>query len=84
MATQGNLSLTYSKLAERIRIILTEEKARKQERRLRGEDFNIFEVMRMQNDEVYTHSAIIASLLDSRQSHGCGLAFLDLFLKYNE
>lgn len=60
--------------------ILVREKILKQERFLRGEDFNIFSVMGMETSEVNTHSAIIASLLSPQGSHGCGDIFLKLFI----
>ena len=60
--------------------LLDEETLIKNERFRRGEDFNIFEVMGMESDEVFTHSAILACLLDPNGSHGCGDVFLKLFL----
>lgn len=60
--------------------LLDEETLIKNERFRRGEDFNIFEVMGIESDEVFTHSAILACLLDPNGSHGCGDVFLKLFL----
>jgi hypothetical protein len=48
--------------------------------KLTGENFNIFSVMNMEHDEVYTHSAIIGELLNPSGSHGQGAVFLDLFV----
>lgn len=45
------------------------------------EEFNIFSIMRMETDEVHTHSAFIAFLLDPKGLHGKGDLFLRLFLK---
>lgn len=71
----------YKSLIQNINNLLLKEKVQKQERFERGEDFNIFRVMHMESDEVYTHSAIIAELLNPKGSHGCGDTFLQLFLE---
>lgn len=47
---------------------------------LTGEKFNIFSIMSMERNEVYTHSAIISELLNTNGSHGQGDVFLDLFI----
>ncbi len=49
--------------------------------RVSGENFNIFSIMSMEEDERYTHSAIIAELLNPLGSHGQGSVFLKLFLE---
>ena len=56
------------------------KKILKREKERRGENYNIFEVMHAQADEVYTHSAIIASLLNPKYNHGCESAFLKIFV----
>lgn len=71
----------YKSLIQNINNLLLKEKVQKQERFERGEDFNIFRIMHMESDEVYTHSAVIAELLNPRGSHGCGDTFLRLFLE---
>lgn len=71
----------YKSLIENINKLLLKENVKKQERFDRGEDFNIFRIMHMESDEVYTHSAIIAELLNPKGSHGCGDTFLKLFLE---
>lgn len=48
---------------------------------LTGENFNIFRIMNMERDEVNTHSAIIAELLNPKGSHGLGCKPLELFIK---
>ena len=45
-----------------------------------GESFNIFSIMNMEWNEVYTHSAIIGELLNPNGSHNFGSIFLDSFL----
>ncbi|MCY4425986.1 MAG: PD-(D/E)XK nuclease family protein [Halieaceae bacterium] len=46
-----------------------------------GEDFNVFSILGVQTDEVKTHSALLAELLNPRGSHHQGSLFLKLFLK---
>lgn len=60
--------------------LLKREQLIEEERYRRGEKYNIFQIMSMESDEVSTHSAVVANLLDPRGSHGCGDAFLKLFL----
>ncbi len=50
--------------------------------KLTGENFNIFSLMNMEHNEVYTHSAIIGELLNPNGSHGQGAIFLNLFVEY--
>ena len=49
--------------------------------RITGENFNIFSIMSMENNERYTHSAIIGELLNPKGSHGQGSVFLKLFFQ---
>jgi superfamily II helicase len=46
-----------------------------------GENFNIFSVMGMENNEVKTHSAIIGELLNPKGSHGLEDIPLKLFIE---
>ena len=46
-----------------------------------GENFNIFTILDREWDEVKTHSAVIADLLDPKGSHSQGTLFLRSFLK---
>ena len=48
--------------------------------RLTGEYFNIFNILSLSTNEVRTHSAFIAELLNPRGSHGQGSLYLDRFL----
>jgi len=48
---------------------------------LSGENFNIFSIMSMESDEVFTHSALITELLNPKGSHGMGGDFLKEFYK---
>ena len=69
------------KLLQKINSLLQEERILKQEKDKRGENFNVFEIMHAQYDEVYTHSAVIAALLNPKGKHGCNTTFLKLFME---
>ena len=47
---------------------------------LTGEKFNIFSIMSMEKNEVYTHSAIITELLNPYGNHGQTDVFLKEFI----
>ena len=49
-------------------------------RRLRGENFNVFRVLRIEGNEDKLHSRFIAELLNPRGSHDQGDAFRRFFL----
>lgn len=49
---------------------------------LRGEKFNLYDLLDRRTDEVKTHSAMIAELLNPRGSHYMGSVFLDKFLAF--
>ena len=49
--------------------------------RLRGENFNVFRVLHMEDNEDKLHSRFIAELLNPRGSHDQGDAFLRFFLE---
>ncbi|WP_295935501.1 PD-(D/E)XK nuclease family protein [uncultured Alistipes sp.] len=49
---------------------------------LSGERFNLFKIIKLTANEVRVHSALLAELLNPRGTHGQGVMFLDLFLKY--
>ncbi len=46
-----------------------------------GEKFNIFSILRVETDEVKTHSRLLAELLNPNGAHGFNSLFLDLFIK---
>lgn len=46
-----------------------------------GERFNLISLLGMEHNERYTHSNIIAELLNPKGSHGYGSIFLQLFLE---
>jgi len=49
--------------------------------KLKGETFNLFDLLDRREDEVKTHSAFIAELLNPAGSHNLGNKFLYLFLE---
>jgi hypothetical protein len=65
---------------EKIRFILEKERIQLEEKRARGELFNIFDVLGLTSNEVRTHSAFIAELLNPNGSHGLGALPLSLFV----
>jgi hypothetical protein len=50
-------------------------------KRLRGESFNVFSILKMESRENDTHSAFLGELLNPHGSHLKGSLFLKLFLK---
>lgn len=68
------------KLLHKINLIVQEEKILKKEKEKRGENFNVFEIMHAQSDKVYTHSAVLAALLNPKGNHGCKSVFLASFI----
>lgn len=50
-------------------------------RKMSGEEFNIFSIMSMESDEVFTHSAMLAELLHPKGTHGLGTKPLELFVQ---
>ena len=54
--------------------------AQQEERNRKGENYNLFSILRIEGSEL-KHSALIANLLDPEGSHGCGDAFLRAFFE---
>lgn len=48
---------------------------------LKGENFNLFKILDRRYDEVKSHSAMLAELLNPKGSHGIGNVFLNLFIE---
>lgn len=67
-------------LLKEISHIVSNEKTQQEERRKRGENFNIFKVLGLSTSEVRLHSAFLAELLNPNGSHGMGDSFLKSFL----
>lgn len=65
---------------DQISAVIEEEKKLKRLKYDNGETFNVFEVLRLQRDEVRLHSSFIAALLDPKGSHGLKTKPLESFL----
>ncbi|AUC76139.1 PD-(D/E)XK nuclease family protein [Olleya sp. Bg11-27] len=50
-------------------------------KKLKGENFNVFSILKMESKENGTHSAFLGELLNPKGSHNFGTIFLDLFLQ---
>lgn len=70
---------------EQLEVFLVKVSALKKEKdlidRITGSNFNIFRILRVDSEEVRTHSAFIGELLNPKGSHGQKDLFLRLFLK---
>lgn len=69
------------KLLGQISKIVVEEKTQQEERRKRGENFNIFKVLGVSSSEVRLHSAFLAELLNPNGDHGLEDKFLKAFIE---
>ena len=67
-----------------VKPIVEENKKCRIEKWKNGDFFNIFSILKMETDEVKTHSAFLAELLNPKGSHGQGNIFIDEFVKYKE
>ena len=68
-------------LLRQISKIVEREKTQQEEKRKRGENFNIFDVLGLSTSEVRLHSAFLAELLNPNGNHGLGNQFLEAFLQ---
>ena len=67
-------------LLSKINPIYAKTKQADEEKRKRGEYFNIFNTLRLWSEEVRLHSRFLAELLNPNGNHGMGNAFLCQFL----
>lgn len=49
--------------------------------RIKGDNFNVFQILKLTQYEVRTHSAFLAELLNPNGSHGLGDTFLRIFIQ---
>jgi len=70
-----------STLFAKVQHIVDVSKTKEEDAKMRGERFNVFEILNLQKNETRTHSALIAYLLNPQADHGCGSLFLDLLCK---
>lgn len=64
-----------------VKPIVKENERRRTEKEKKGDFFNIFSILKAETDEVKTHSAFLAELLNPNGTHGQGDLFLKNFLK---
>ena len=69
------------KLLNQVYPIIVKDNAEKEAQLQRGELFNVFRVLKLTSDEVRTHSAFLAELLNPNGSHGMSDKFLRLFIR---
>lgn len=69
----------HEKLLSQVRVYVNEDKQRRAEAFRRGECYNVFNVLGVDNMEL-SHSAFLAALLDPDGSHGMQDAFLKAFI----
>ena len=67
-------------LLKEVSKIVVKEKTQQEEKRKRGENFNIFNVLGLSTSEVRLHSAFLAELLNPNGDHGLGSKFLEAFV----
>lgn len=68
-------------LLQQVSKIVAEEKVQQEEKRKRGENFNIFNILGLARKEVRLHSAFLAELLNPNGDHGLGTKFLKAFIQ---
>lgn len=76
MDTELDIQRFFQKVAN----ICALEQAQQEERNRKGENYNLFSILRIEDSEL-KHSALIANLLAPKGSHGCGDAFLRAFFE---
>ena len=67
-------------ILKQISEIVVKEKTQQEEKRKRGENFNIFSVLGLSTSEVRLHSAFLGELLNPDGDHGLGSKFLEAFI----
>lgn len=71
-------------LLSKVRHLVDLDNKQKEEARKRGENYNIFSVLKMETSEMETHSAFLASLLNPNGDHGMRDQFLKTFIEKTE
>lgn len=70
-----------NQLLKGISNIILQEKTQQEEKRKRGENFNVFKILGLSTSEVRLHSAFLAELLNPNGGHGAGDKFLKIFIE---
>lgn len=71
-------------LLSNINLIYAKAKQADEEKRKRGEYFNVFNTLGLWSEEVRLHSSFLAELLNPNGNHGMGNAFLCQFLQLDQ
>ena len=77
-----NMEYDIDLLFDEIARIVYLKKERELAAQIRGEKFNIFELLGLQTDETRLHSTLLSELLNPKGKHGLGDEPLRLFLTY--
>ena len=72
---------TIKTLLQKIGKIVDEDQKIQEERELKGEKFNLFNILGLWSDEVRLHSAFLAELLNPKGKHGLKSRFLQAFIE---
>ena len=76
-----SMQIQLQSLLNQISVIVDKEKSLRRRQYDSGETFNVFDVLRLQRDEVRLHSSFIAALLDPKGPHGLKTKLLESFLQ---
>lgn len=66
---------------EDIKQIINDNEQQRKAKEEQGDFFNIFSILKVERNEVYTHSAMLCELLNPNGSHGMKGSFLKLFIE---
>ena len=81
MSKSDNISFEdWSNFFQKIAPIFEKRRIIHDEKRKRGDFFNVFSILGMERKEVETHSAFLAELLNPNGNHGLGDKFLTTFI----
>ena len=81
MCLHGMLRMREEALLAQVRVLTEKHEALAA---ATGQNFNLFKILGRESDEVHTHSAILAELLNPAGSHGQGPLFTRLFAEHFE
>lgn len=74
--------ISLQNLLDRLYTLIRHEQKLQEEKKLRGENFNVFTVLGFYHQEVRLHSAFLAELLNVKGSHGLKDVFLKSFIQH--
>ncbi|MDE5837968.1 MAG: PD-(D/E)XK nuclease family protein [Paramuribaculum sp.] len=71
--------MNYEQFFDRVNYLLSIAKEKNKQAFIRGENYNVFDIIGLTTNEVKLHSSFIADLLNPRGIHGLGVKPLKLF-----